>query len=119
MPVIFLTTYDRLVDMANLQENQTVFVCSTTGGVSQTVIWIVQHRGAKGFATVGSPSKRQELVESFGILEGQIFSNRYRRFKKGFLRVTRYEGVDVVLHSHSGTVFLDGVNCTAKFIKFI
>lgn len=119
MPVIFLTAYYGLVEIASLQKGQTVLIHSAAGGVGQAAIQIAQHLGANIFATVGSLSKRQELVEKLGIPENQIFSNRSRAFKKGLLRMTGGEGVDVVLNSLSGEALLDSWDCIAKFGTFI
>ena len=58
-------------------------------------------------------------MESFGVLEGYVLSNRYRGLKKGLLRMTRYEGVGFDPLSSSGTVFLDGFDCAAKFDMLI
>ena len=119
MPVIFLTAYYGLVELANLQKNQTVLIHSAAGGVGQAAIQIAQYLGARIFATVGSLSKRQELVEKFGIPPSQIFSNRSRAFKKGLLQMTGGEGVDVILNSLSGEALLDSWDCIAKFGTFI
>ena len=119
MPVIFLTAYYGLVEIAHLQKGQTVLIHSAAGGVGQAAIQIAQHLGAKIFATVGSLSKRQELVDKFAIPECQIFSNRSRAFKKELLRMTEGEGVDVILNSLSGEALLDSWDCIAKFGTFI
>lgn len=119
MPVIFLTAYYGLVEIANLQKDQTVLIHSAAGGVGQAAIQIAQHIGAKIFATVGSVSKRQDLVDKLGIPESQIFSNRSRAFKQGLLRMTEGEGVDVILNSLSGEALLDSWDCIAKFGTFI
>ena len=119
MPVIFLTAYYGLVEIAHLQKGQTVLIHSAAGGVGQAAIQIAQHVGAKIFATVGSLPKRQELVDKFAIPECQIFSNRSRAFKKELLRMTEGEGVDVILNSLSGEALLDSWDCIAKFGTFI
>lgn len=119
MPVIFLTAYYGLVEIANLQKGQNVLIHSAAGGVGQAAIQIAQHLGAKVFATVGSISKRQELVDKFAIPESQIFSNRSRGFKQGLLRMTGGEGVDVILNSLSGEALLDSWDCIAKFGTFV
>ena len=119
MPVIFLTAYYGLVEIANLQKGQTVLIHSAAGGVGQAAIQVAQHLGAKIFATVGSLSKRQELVDKFAIPESQIFSTRSRAFKSGLLRMTGGEGVDVILNSLSGEALLDSWDCIAKFGTFI
>ena len=107
------------MEIANLQKGQTVLIHSAAGGVGQAAIQIAQHLGAKVFATVGSISKRQELVNKFAIPESQIFSNRSRGFKQGLLRMTGGEGVDVILNSLSGEALLDSWDCIAKFGTFV
>ena len=119
MPVIFLTAYYGLVEIANLQKDQTVLIHSAAGGVGQAAIQIAPPLGANIFATVGSLSHPQERLDKYAIPESQIFSNRSRVFKKGLLRMTGGEGVDVILNSLSGEALLDSWDCIAKFGTFI
>ena len=119
IPMVFLTAYYGLAEIAKIQRDQTILIHSAAGGVGQAAIMISQHLGAKVFATVGSPSKKSILVKKFGIPEGHIFSNRSRSFKKGLLRITKDEGVDVILNSLSGEALMDSWDCIAEFGTFI
>ncbi|KAJ8061328.1 hypothetical protein OCU04_010391 [Sclerotinia nivalis] len=101
IPVVFATAYHGLVDIANLQMNQTVLIHSAAGGVGQAALRIAQHIGAEIFVTVGNAAKRELLIKQFGIPEDHIFSSKLRTFRQGIYRITKGKGVDVILNSLS------------------
>jgi NADPH:quinone reductase-like Zn-dependent oxidoreductase len=119
IPVVFTTAYHSLVDIANIQRGQTIFIQSATGGVGQAALRIAQHIGAEVFVTAGSAAKRQLLIEQFKIPEDHIFSSKLLTFKEGIRRLTGGKGVDVVLNSFSGEALRDSWDCIARFGVFI
>ncbi|TVY93276.1 Highly reducing polyketide synthase [Lachnellula willkommii] len=119
IPVVFATAYHALVDIANLQQSQTVLIHSAAGGVGQAALQIAQNIGAEVFATVGNAAKRQLLVKEFGIPEDHIFSSKLRTFKKGIHRLTNAKGVDVVLNSLSGEALQESWASIARFGVFV
>lgn len=119
IPIIYLTAWISLVKIAKLRKGQTVLIHAASGGVGQAAIMIAQHFGAEIFATVGSTSKSQLLVERYGIPQSHIFSSRMRTFKQGVLRLTKGKGVDVVLNSLSGEVLHDTWACIAACGTFV
>ena len=119
IPIIFLTAYYSLIEVARLQKDQIVLIHSAAGGVGQAAIMIAQFVGAKVLATVGSATKRQLLEKKYGLLESQIFSSQPRGFKTRTLQYTKGKGVDVVLNSVSGEALLESWDCIARFGTFV
>ncbi|KAL8717594.1 MAG: hypothetical protein Q9225_005174 [Loekoesia sp. 1 TL-2023] len=119
IPVVFLTAYYGLVEIARLRQHQTVLIHSAAGGVGQAAVMIAKSLGAYILATVGNSAKRQMLKEKYGIPEDHIFSSRSRGFKKKVLQYTGGEGVDVVLNSLAGEALVDSWDCIAKFGTFV
>lgn len=98
MPLIFLTAYYALVTVGRLQPGETVLIHAAAGGVGQAAIAIAQHIGAEIYATVGSPEKRELLIDQYCIPDDHIFSSRDTSFAKGVMRATN--GLGVGQYSH-------------------
>jgi NADPH:quinone reductase-like Zn-dependent oxidoreductase len=83
VPLVYMTAYYGVVELARLEEGKTVLIQAASGGVGQAAIQIAKTMGATIFATVGSPEKRRLLIERYGIPESHIFSSRSKSFKQG------------------------------------
>jgi NADPH:quinone reductase-like Zn-dependent oxidoreductase len=119
IPAIYLTAWYCLIHNARLGPGQSILIHAAAGGVGQAAIQLAQHLGATIFATVGSASKSQLLVETYGIPKNHIFSTRSRSFKAGVLRLTNGHGVDVVLNSLSGEMLSDSLEVVAPLGTFV
>jgi NADPH:quinone reductase-like Zn-dependent oxidoreductase len=119
IPLIFVTAYHALYNMASLKIGETVLIHSGTGGVGQAAIMLAQHIGAKIFVTVGSDEKRDFLMKKYGIPSEHIFSSRNRTFADKVMALTGGNGVDVVLNSLAGQLLRETWNCIAYFGRFI
>lgn len=119
IPLTFATAYYSLFDCANLQHGQTILIHSASGALGQAAIKIAQRLGAIIFATVGSASKRQLLMEQYGIPKSHIFSSRTTDFAAGIKSLTNGIGMDVVLNSLSGPMLHASWECVAAFGTFI
>jgi acyl transferase domain-containing protein/NAD(P)-dependent dehydrogenase (short-subunit alcohol dehydrogenase family) len=95
VPIVFLTAYHALVDLADLQAGETFVIHAATGGVGMAAVQLARHLGAEVFGTA-SPGKWAAL-RSMGLDEAHIASSRTLDFKERFLLETRGRGVDVVL----------------------
>jgi len=113
IPIVFLTAYHSLVDIARLEKGQTVLIQAASGGVGQAAIQIAHHIGAEIFATVGSAAKRKLIMDRYGIPESHIFSSRTKSFKQGVMRLTKGKGANVVLNSLAGEMLNDSWDCVA------
>src|ERR1019366_6810903 len=100
MPVVFLTVYEGLVELAGLRAGESVLVHAGAGGVGMAAIQLARHLGAEVFATA-SPGK-QQLLAGLGIPADHIASSRDTGLAERFGAVTGGRGVDVVLNSLAG-----------------
>ncbi|WP_461012449.1 type I polyketide synthase [Streptomyces capparidis] len=97
VPVVFLTAYYGLVDLAGVEAGESVLVHAGAGGVGMAAIQLARHLGAKVFATA-SPGK-WDVLRSLGLAESEIANSRDLGFREKFLAATDGRGVDVVLNS--------------------
>lgn len=104
--VVYTTAYYSLLTVAKLQRNETILINSGAGGVGQAAIMLSQYVGATIFVTVGDNTKMKFIMETYGIPESHIFSSRAISFVGGIKRLTSGRGVDVVLNSLSGYLYL-------------
>ncbi|KAF2676018.1 hypothetical protein K458DRAFT_447715 [Lentithecium fluviatile CBS 122367] len=120
LPIIYGTCYYAMFDVGRLQRGEKILIHSAAGGVGQAAIWLAQLVGAEIFATVGSPEKRQFLMDEFGIADDHIFSSRNAAsFSLGVMSATGGTGVDVVLHSLAGESLRATWECMAPFGRFL
>ncbi|KAJ4403512.1 hypothetical protein N0V85_005079 [Neurospora sp. IMI 360204] len=119
LPVVYVTAYAALYDIAHLKKGDTVLVHAAAGGVGQACIQLAQHRGAEVYATVGSLEKRDLLRARYGIPEDHILSSRDLSFKHGIMRLTKGRGVDVVVNALSGDALRATWDCVAPFGRFV
>lgn len=99
IPVVYLTAYRGLVEIARLQPGERVLIHNATGGLGLAAINIAQGIGAEIFATAGSPAKRQYLAD-LGVQH--VFSSRDVDFATRILEMTDHKGVDVVIGAQTG-----------------
>ena len=64
-PLVAETSYTMLIDRANIQNGETVFVWSTSSGVGSMAIQIAKAMGCKVLTTVGNSEKRK-FAENLG-----------------------------------------------------
>ncbi|PGH00300.1 hypothetical protein AJ80_09194 [Polytolypa hystricis UAMH7299] len=119
MASVYSTAIHALVEMGRLEKGQTVLIQSACGGVGIAAVRICRMIGAEIYATVGSESKVQYLMDTFGIPRNHIFDSRSISFEPDLMRETHGRGVDVVLNSLSGELLHAAWRCVAKFGKMI
>ncbi|MDG4810890.1 SDR family NAD(P)-dependent oxidoreductase [Micromonospora sp. WMMD1120] len=92
IPVVYLTAYRGLVDLAGLSAGERVLIHAAAGGVGMAAVQIARHLGARVCATA-SPAK-WAAVRALGV--GEVASSRDLGFREVFGRV------DVVLNALAG-----------------
>ncbi|HWO18950.1 MAG TPA: SDR family NAD(P)-dependent oxidoreductase [Kofleriaceae bacterium] len=97
IPIVFLTAYYGLVDLAGLQPGERVLIHAAAGGVGMAATQLARHLGAEVFATA-SPGKWATL-RALGFDAEHLASSRTLEFESHFLGATGGRGVDVVLDS--------------------
>ncbi len=100
VPVVYLTAYYALVDLAKLKAGEALLLHGAAGGVGTAALQLATHLGAEIFATA-HPDK-WETLRKLGVDEAHISSSRSLEFKDKFLASTAGRGVDVVLDSLAG-----------------
>ncbi len=99
IPIVFLTAYHALHQLAGLSRGERVLIHAAAGGVGLAAVQLAQRAGAEIFATAGSPEKR-DYLRSLGV--AHVFHSRSIKFAGEVLESTGGEGVDVVLNSLAG-----------------
>ncbi|MFC8906802.1 SDR family NAD(P)-dependent oxidoreductase, partial [Micromonospora sp. NPDC057140] len=100
VPVVFLTAWYGLVELARLDAGESVLVHAATGGVGMAAVQIARHLGAKVYGTA-SPGKWPAL-RATGFDDAHVASSRSLDFVDAFRDRTGGRGVDVVLNALSG-----------------
>ncbi|MFI6099318.1 SDR family NAD(P)-dependent oxidoreductase [Lentzea sp. NPDC051213] len=90
-PVVFLTAYYALVELAELRRGESLLLHAATGGVGMAALQLARHLGAEVFATAG-PAKH-DVLRALGVSDDHIASSRDLAFAEQFGQV------DVVLNS--------------------
>ncbi|MET0132373.1 MAG: SDR family NAD(P)-dependent oxidoreductase [Kibdelosporangium sp.] len=97
VPAVFLTAYQALIDLADLQAGESLLVHSAAGGVGMATVQLARHLGAEVYGTASV-----EKWASTGLDDRHIESSRTLDFEQRFLAATGGKGVDVVLNSLAG-----------------
>jgi acyl transferase domain-containing protein/D-arabinose 1-dehydrogenase-like Zn-dependent alcohol dehydrogenase/acyl carrier protein len=95
VPLVFLTAYYALVDLAGMRAGERLLVHSAAGGVGMAAVQLARHLGGEVFGTA-SPEKWGALAE-LGLDEAHLASSRTPEFRRRFLQATGGAGMDVVL----------------------
>ncbi|MEM7127079.1 MAG: SDR family NAD(P)-dependent oxidoreductase [Chloroflexota bacterium] len=102
IPMAFLTAYQGLVQLAQLQEGERVLIHAAAGGVGQAAVQLAQAVGAEVFGTASQ--SKWSFLQEHGL--EHIYNSRTLDFASEIMADTAGEGVDVVLNSLSGE-FID------------
>ncbi|MFJ8502254.1 SDR family NAD(P)-dependent oxidoreductase [Streptomyces sp. NPDC093992] len=100
VPIVFLTAWYALRELADLRPGERVLIHAGAGGVGMAAIQLARHLGAEVFATA-HPTKWGTL-RALGIAEDHMASSRDLDFRARFAALTEGNGVDVVLNSLAG-----------------
>lgn len=102
IPVVFLTAWYALRELAYLSAGERVLIHAGAGGVGMAAIQIARLVGAEVFVTA-SPAKWRQL-ESLGVKN--IMNSRTTEFADQIMELTCGEGIDVVLNSLTSDDFI-------------
>ncbi|MEY8016515.1 SDR family NAD(P)-dependent oxidoreductase [Mycobacterium servetii] len=100
MPVVFLTAWYGLADLAGLRAGERVLVHAATGGVGMAAVQLARHWGVEVFATASRG--KWDTLRDMGFDDDHIGDSRTLEFEQKFLATTGGAGVDVVLNSLAG-----------------
>lgn len=116
VPVVFMTAWHALKNVARLRKGETVLVHAGAGGVGMAAIQIARHFGARVIASAGSPAKRSLLI-TLGV--EHVIDSRRGDFAEQVMRLTNGRGVDVVLNALAAEAIPMGLSCLAEFGRFL
>ncbi|NBH12545.1 polyketide synthase dehydratase domain-containing protein, partial [Amycolatopsis sp. SID8362] len=97
VPIVFLTAYYGLVDLAGLRAGESVLIHAGAGGVGMAAIQLARHLGAEVYATA-SPGK-WDVLRASGLDDAHLASSRTTGFAELFREASGGRGVDVVLNA--------------------
>ncbi|MDG4809397.1 type I polyketide synthase [Micromonospora sp. WMMD1120] len=100
IPVVYLTAYYGLFDLAGLRRGERLLVHAAAGGVGMAAVQLARHAGVEVFATASAP--KWDAVRGLGVPDDRIASSRDLGFREVFLAATGGAGVDVVLDALAG-----------------
>lgn len=107
LPLVLITAWEALVDRANLQAGQTILIHGGTGGVGHIALQLAKHLGARVAVTV-SDDKKEGLAQ--GLEADKIVRYKEMDFVVDVEEWSSGKGVDVVLDTIGGDVFLRSMN---------
>lgn len=116
LPVVFMTSWHALYNVARMRKGETILVHAGAGGVGMSAIQIALHLGCEVIATAGSASKRA-LLETLGVKH--VIDSRRGDFADAVMELTNRKGVDVVLNALAGEAIPMGLSCLSEFGRFI
>ncbi|MES2797607.1 MAG: NADP-dependent oxidoreductase, partial [Bacteroidota bacterium] len=97
IPLVGLTSWQALVENANIKKGQKVFIQAGSGGVGTFAIQLAKHLGA--FVATTTSEKNRDLVKSLGA--DLIIDYKTEDFE------TKLKDYDLVLHSNKDTKILE------------
>jgi len=116
IPVVFMTSWHALKNVARLRKGERVLIHAGAGGVGMAAIQIAHHLGAEVIASAGSPAKRT-LLQTLGVKH--VIDSRRGDFAEAVMEFTDRRGVDVVLNALAGEAIPMGLACLAEFGRFV
>ncbi|GAB3725688.1 hypothetical protein GCM10027598_43680 [Amycolatopsis oliviviridis] len=117
VPLVFLTAYYALVDLAGLKAGESILIHSAAGGVGMAATQLARHLGAEVFGTASEG--KQHVLRAAGLPADHIASSRTLDFAEAFRTATGGRGVDVVLNSLAGEFVDASLDVTASGGRFL
>ncbi|ETW21200.1 polyketide synthase [Mycobacterium gastri 'Wayne'] len=100
VPVVFLTAFYGLSDLAGVRAGQKVLVHAATGGVGMAAVQLARRWGLEVFVTASRG--KWDTLRALGFDDDHIGDSRTLEFEEKFRQATGGAGVDVVLNSLAG-----------------
>ncbi|WP_051174388.1 type I polyketide synthase [Amycolatopsis orientalis] len=97
VPVVFLTAFYALRDLAGLRAGESLLVHAAAGGVGMAAVQLARHWGIEVFGTASAA--KQPVLRELGLDDDHLASSRDLEFADKFLATTGGRGVDVVLNA--------------------
>ncbi|MEZ4888076.1 MAG: NAD(P)H-quinone oxidoreductase [Chitinophagales bacterium] len=109
IPEVFLTAYQALIWLAQLQQGESILIHAGASGVGTAAIQIAREKGAKVYITA-SKSKHSICLQ---LGASKAIDYKAENFEEVVLKETDGKGVDVVLDFLAAPYFQKNLNCLA------
>ncbi|MFD6529882.1 SDR family NAD(P)-dependent oxidoreductase [Streptomyces sp. NPDC060184] len=116
LPMVMVTAWHALIDVARIEAGETVLIHSATGGLGLAALQVARSAGATVIATAGTEEKRAHLR---GLGVEHVFDSRGLDWAEGVRAATGGRGVDVVLNSLTGAALAVGLEALAEDGRFV
>lgn len=116
IPVAFMTAWYALHHLGKIQRGEKILIHAAAGGVGLAAVQIARLAGAEIFATAGNDAKRNYL-RKVGVRH--VMDSRSTAFAAEIRRLTKGEGVDLVLNSLAGDAIAKGLAALAPGGRFL
>ncbi|WP_460748495.1 zinc-binding dehydrogenase, partial [Micromonospora schwarzwaldensis] len=100
VPIVFLTAFYALRDLAGVRSGQRILIHAAAGGVGMAAVQLARAWGLQVYATASAG--KWDILRGMGVDDAHLASSRDLGFRDSFLTVTGGEGVDVVLNALAG-----------------
>ncbi|MGD8368260.1 MAG: NAD(P)H-quinone oxidoreductase [Desulfobacterales bacterium] len=107
---VFLTAYQALFWLGNLQKGETVLIHAGASGVGTAAVQLAHRNGCRVLVTAGTQEKA-DACRDLGADVGIVY--RSEDFNERVLAVTEGHGVDVILDFIGGSYFAKNLGCIA------
>ncbi|MFF2325850.1 SDR family NAD(P)-dependent oxidoreductase [Streptomyces sp. NPDC058103] len=97
VPVVYLTAYYGLADLAGLRADESLLLHAATGGVGFAALQLARHWGAEVFGTASSG--KRDVLRAWGFDDDHLADSRSLGYATHFGNSTGGRGVDVVLNA--------------------
>ncbi|MGW6692126.1 MDR/SDR family oxidoreductase, partial [Streptomyces sp. NPDC054961] len=96
-PIVFLTAYYALRDLAAAEAGETLLVHAAAGGVGMAAVQLARHLGVEVFGTASLG--KWHTLRTLGFDDDRLADSRTLEFEQRILAATDGRGVDIVLDS--------------------
>lgn len=107
LPLVCLTAWEALFELANLQAGQTILIHAAAGGVGHIAVQLAHSIGAQ-IAITASDDRKGGLAQALGA--ARIINYKEQDFVAETLDWTSGQGADVVFDTVGGETFLKSLN---------
>lgn len=115
--IVSFLSYSLLVELARIQEGETVLIHAASGGVGTTAIQIAKIFGAGlVVGTVGSEAKKAAAVR---VGADHVFCYEEEGFAENVNEITNGKGVNIILDSVGGEVTEQSMKCLARYGRLV
>ncbi|MGS0763566.1 SDR family NAD(P)-dependent oxidoreductase [Syntrophomonas curvata] len=115
LPIAAITVIDAF-HKANMKKGEKILIQTAAGGIGIIAVQLAQYYGTEIYATAGSQRKLDYLGE-LGV--PHLINYQESDFEKEIKRLTRGQGVDVVINTLPGDAIQKGMNCLSRGGRYI